>query len=62
MRPDKTHRSFGSRLAQQIVRHVSYDTGYGFEMPRKVGLPVASPVIRTQGYSRMPDRMKPDHP
>jgi hypothetical protein len=26
MRPDKTHRSFGSRLAQQIVRHVSYDT------------------------------------
>jgi hypothetical protein len=62
MRPEKTHRSFGSRLAQQIMRHVSYDTEYGFEMPRKVGLPMASPVIRTQDYSRMPDRMKPDHP
>jgi hypothetical protein len=29
-RLEKTHRSFGSRLAQQIVRHVSYDTEYGF--------------------------------
>ena len=32
-RPEKTHRSFGSRLAQQIVRHVSYDTEYGFQLP-----------------------------
>lgn len=25
-RPEKTHRSFGSRLSQQVARHVSYDT------------------------------------
>lgn len=62
MRPEKTHRSFGSRLAQQIARHVSYDTEYGFELPCKVDSLATSPVVRTQGYSRMPQRMQPDHP
>ena len=27
-RPEKTHRLFGSRLAQQLARHVDYDTEY----------------------------------
>jgi hypothetical protein len=27
-RPEKTHRLSGSRLAQQIVKHVDYDTEY----------------------------------
>jgi hypothetical protein len=27
-RPEKTHRLFGRRLAQQLVRHVDYDTEY----------------------------------
>lgn len=60
-KPEKTHRSFGSRLAQQIVRHVSYDTEYGFQLPYRTDAPVANPVIRTQGYSSMPRRMQPDH-
>jgi hypothetical protein len=60
-RPEKTHRSFGSRLAQQIVRHVSYDTEYGFQLPHRADPITASPVIRTQGYSSMPRRMQPDH-
>lgn len=61
-RPEKTHRSFGSRLAQQIARHVSYDTEYGFELPRKTDSPTTNPVIRTQGYSCMPQRMQPENP
>jgi hypothetical protein len=60
-RLEKTHRSFGSRLAQQIVRHVSYDTEYGFQLPHRADPITASPVIRTQGYSSMPRRMQPDH-
>ena len=62
MRAERTHRSFGSRLAQQIVKHVSYDTEYGFELPRKVDWPAANPVIRIQGYSQTPQRMQPDNP
>jgi hypothetical protein len=61
-RSEKTHRSFGSRLAQQVVRHVSYDTEYGFELPRKMDPPATSPVIRTQRYPQTPPRMQPDHP
>lgn len=34
-RPEKTRRSFGGRLALQIVRNVSYDPEYGFELPCK---------------------------
>jgi hypothetical protein len=60
MRPEKAHRSFGSRLAQQIVRHVSYDIEYGFQLPYRTDAPAANPVIRTQGYSSMPRRMSPD--
>jgi hypothetical protein len=32
-RPEKTHRVFGSRLAQQIVKHVKYDAEHGFDLP-----------------------------
>jgi hypothetical protein len=53
---------FGSRLAQQITRNVSYDTEYGFGLPRKEALSEAAPVIRTSGYPHMPERMLPDHP
>lgn len=60
-RPEKTHRSFGSRLAQQIARHVSYDTEYGFQLSHRAESLTASPVIRTRGYSGMPRRMQPDH-
>ena len=59
-RPEKALRSFGSRLAQQIVRHVSYDTEYGFQLPYRTDAPAATPVIRTQGYLSMPRRMSPD--
>jgi hypothetical protein len=60
-RPEKAHRSFGSRLVQQIVKHVSYDIEYGFQLPRRADSLSAGPVIRTQGYSTIPQRMQPDH-
>lgn len=62
MRPEKMHQSFRSRLAQQIARHFSYDTEYGFELRRKMDSPMASPVVRSQGYSRVPQRMQPEDP
>jgi hypothetical protein len=55
------HRSFGSRLAQQIVRHVDYDTEHGFDLACKVTSLGISPVIRAQGYSQMPGRMLPNN-
>jgi hypothetical protein len=61
-RPERIHRLFGSRLARQIVRQVAYDAEYGFELPCKMDLPEATPVIRPYGYSKMPERMLPDHP
>jgi hypothetical protein len=61
-RPEKTHRLLGSRLAQQVVKHVSYDTEYGYELPYKEAAPEAGPVTRTNGYLQMPGRMLPDHP
>jgi hypothetical protein len=60
-RLEKTHRSFGSRLAQQIVRHVAYDAEYGFELPCKTAPPEATPVIWAHGYSQVPERMRPGH-
>lgn len=61
-RPEKTHRSFGSRLAQQIVRNVNYDTEYGFELPCKAFPSAPVPLIRNDGYSEVSKRMLPDHP
>jgi hypothetical protein len=56
-----THRSFGSRLAQQIARHVNYDPEYGFELPCWTEAPRTTPVLRLQGHSQMPERMRPSH-
>jgi len=53
---------FGSRLAQQIVRHVTYDAEYGFELPCKTNTPETTPVLRLRDHSHMPERMLPDHP
>lgn len=61
-RPEKIRWSFGSRLAQQIVRHVTYDAEYGFELPHKTDTPGTTPVLRLQDHSQMPERMLPDHP
>jgi hypothetical protein len=36
LRPEKTHRSLGSRLAQQVTRLVTYDTEHGFDLLEKV--------------------------
>ncbi|KAI7704569.1 hypothetical protein KC353_g13409 [Hortaea werneckii] len=60
--PEKTHRSFGSRLAQQIVRHVSYDTEFGFNLPCKATSRGMNLVTRTLSYSQLPTRMLPDSP
>lgn len=61
-RPEKTHRLFGSRLAQQIVKHVDYDVEHGFDLPCRQEPAVKAPAIRTQRTSRMPIRMLPDYP
>jgi hypothetical protein len=61
-RLEKTHRLLGSRLAQQVVKHVSYDTEHGYELPCKEASLEAAPVIRTHGYLQMPGRMLFDHP
>jgi hypothetical protein len=62
-RPEKTHRLFGSRLAQKVVKHVNYDKEHGFDLPYREDPPEAAPVIiRAHGCSRMPVRMLPDHP
>ena len=61
-RPEKTHRLFGSRLAQQIVRHVKYDAEYGFDLLCRHDPPKATPMIRTHDQPRMPLRMLPGHP
>ena len=61
-RLEKMHRSFGSRLAQQVVRHVTYDAEYGFELPCKTNTPETTPVLRLRDHSHMPERMLPDHP
>lgn len=53
---------FGSRLAQQVVKHVRYDTEHGFDLPCRQDPLVSAPVIRTQGYSQMPVRMLPGYP
>jgi hypothetical protein len=60
-RPEKMHRSLGSGLAQQIVKHVDYDTEHGFDLACKVTSLGISPVVRAQGYSQMPGRMLPDN-
>jgi hypothetical protein len=60
-RPEKAHRSLGSRLAQQVVKHIVYDIEHGFELSCKVSSPTTSLVIRTQGYSHMPEKMSPEN-
>ena len=62
MRPEKTHRLFGSRLAQQIVKHVEYDAEYGFDLPCRQDPPEATPTIKTHDQPRLPLRMLPGHP
>jgi hypothetical protein len=61
-RPERTHRLFGNRLAQQIVKHVYYDTEYGFDLPCRQGLLVTAPTIWRHGLLHMSMRMLPDHP
>jgi hypothetical protein len=61
-RPEKTHRLFGSRLAQQVVKHVVYDTEHGFDLPCRQEPLLAAPTIRTNRPLRMSMRMLPDHP
>ena len=40
--PDKTHRTLGGRLAQQVAKVVTYDTEYGFGLLEKVVTPPVS--------------------
>jgi hypothetical protein len=56
------HRLFGSRLAQQVVRHVDYDTEHGFDLPCRQEPLVTAPTFRMHGLLRMPIQMLPDRP
>jgi hypothetical protein len=60
-RPEKTHRLLGSRLAQQVVKHIEYDVEYGFDLPFRKDPPGSAPVIKTHAYPRMPVRMLPGY-
>jgi hypothetical protein len=62
MRPEKTYRLLGSRLAQQIARHVSYDPEYGFELPCKRASTEAALVSSTPKDSQVPQNISPSHP
>jgi hypothetical protein len=41
-------------LAQQVVKHVSYDLEYGFGLPCKEASLEVAPVTWTHGYPQMP--------
>jgi hypothetical protein len=60
-RPEKTHRLLGSRLAQQVVKHIEYDAEYSFDLPFRQDPLDSAPVIRTHEYPRMPVRMLPGY-
>ena len=34
-RLEKTHRLFGSRLAQQVIKHIKYNIEHGFDLPSR---------------------------
>ena len=61
-RPEKTYRLFGSRLAQQIVKHVEYDAEHGFDLLCRQDPPETAPMIRSHEQPRMPLRMLLGHP
>ncbi|KAM0708550.1 hypothetical protein Q7P35_005202 [Cladosporium inversicolor] len=61
-RPEKTHRLFGSRLAQQVIKHIKYDVEHGFDLPCRQDPSDPALVIRTHEHHRLPVRMVPDYP
>jgi hypothetical protein len=61
-RLEKTHRLFGSRLAQQVIKHIKYDVEYGFDLPCRRDPPDLALVIRMHEHFRLPVRMLPNHP
>lgn len=61
-RPEKTHRLFGSRLAQQVIKHIKYDVEHGFDLPWRQDQSDPAPVIRMHEHHRLPVRMLPNHP
>jgi hypothetical protein len=61
-RPEKMHRLSGSRLPQQVVKHVKYDAEHGFDLPCRQDPPESVLVINTREHSRLPVRMLPGHP
>jgi hypothetical protein len=60
-KPERTHQLLGSRLAQQVTKHIEYDEEYGFDLSFRQDPPDSASVTRTHGYSRMPVRMLPGY-
>ncbi|KAI7710683.1 hypothetical protein KC353_g9519, partial [Hortaea werneckii] len=47
--PDKTHRTLGGRLAQQIAKKLAYDTEYGFGVLEDLGSAETGIDVRVRG-------------
>lgn len=61
-RLEKTHRLFGSRPAQQVIKHIKYDVEHGYDLPCRQDPSDSGPVTRMPEHYRLPVRMLPDHP
>jgi hypothetical protein len=59
---DKTHRTLGGRLAQQVTKSVTYDTEYGFGLLERADTPVIHIEIRIDEPDQALQRMSEEQP
>lgn len=62
LRPDKTHRRLGGRLAQQVAKLVTYDTEYGFSLLERLRRPEPAIEIRIDYPDNAAQRMSEGQP
>lgn len=61
-RPEMMHQLFGSKVAQQVMRHVDHDTEHSLDLPCRQKPLVTVSMVRMYGLIRMPIEMLPDRP
>lgn len=54
--PDKTHRTLGGRLAQQVAKVVTYDTEYGFGLSERVTASQTNLEVESNDPDPTPER------
>lgn len=54
--PDKTHRTLGGRLAQQVAKVVTYDTEYGFGLSERVTAPPTNLEVGSNDRDPTPEK------